>query len=174
MVHLDVACARLELLYAVVYAFGGIPLLYMGDELGVRNDTAFVRDPAKRDDNRWMHRPPMDWAVADRRLVPGTLEARLFQLFVALGRDRASIGALNAASQLEVRESDPPVFCFTRTHPAHGTFTMVANFGHRPAVVELVALGAWEATVRRVSGAVVQADGVAQLSANGYLWITTP
>ena len=174
VVHLDVACARLELLYAVVYAFGGIPLLYMGDELGVRNDTAFVSDPAKRDDNRWMHRPPMDWAVADRRQVPGTLEARLFQLFVALGRDRASIGALNAASQLEVRESDPLVFCFTRTHPAHGTFTMVANFGHRPAVVELVALGAWEATVRRVSGAVVQADGVAQLSANGYLWLTTP
>lgn len=173
LVHLDLACARLELLYAVVYAFGGIPLLYMGDELGLCNDTAFLDDPAKRDDNRWMHRPRMDWSVADRRQTPGTLEARLFELFVALGRDRASIGALSAASRLEVHESpDPLVFCFTRAHPAHGTFTMVANFGHRTAVVDLAALGAADDTVRRRAGTTVEAGGVAQLSPCGYMWLT--
>ena len=24
---------------------------------------------------------------------------------------------------------DPHLLCFTRSHPAHGTFTMIANFG---------------------------------------------
>lgn len=173
-VHLEVACSRLELLYAVVYAYGGIPLLYMGDELGLRNDATYLADPAKADDNRWMHRPLMDWSVAARRTVPGTLEARLFAMFASLAADRAAVGALDASGQLEVLHSaEPHVLCFRRTHPAHGTFTMVANFGHGTEVVGLSGLGAAEATVRRSAGATI-GDGIAQLAPLGYLWLTNP
>ena len=173
-VHLDVACARLELLYAVVYAYGGIPLLYMGDELGMRNDAGYLDDPAKADDNRWMHRPRMDWSVAQRRHVAGTLEARLFDVFAGLGADRAAIGALNAGGRFAVLASpDPHLLCFTRSHPAHGRFTMIANFGHGTAVVRLGDIGITAALVARAAGATVSPDGIAQLSANGYLWLTT-
>ena len=55
------------LLYAIAFAHGGLPLIYMGDELGLRNDPAWADDPAHREDNRWMHRPPMDWEAAERR-----------------------------------------------------------------------------------------------------------
>jgi len=171
-VHLDLACDRLELLYAVVYAFGGIPLLYMGDELGLRNDPGYLADPSKADDNRWMHRPHMDWAVAERRHQPGTLEARLFTMFATLASARAGIGAIDAAGELVVHRSpDPHVLTFSRTHPAHGAFTMIANFGHRTAVVPLD-----EATVtlRRSAGTTLTAEGVALLGTNGYLWFTTP
>ncbi|MDO9175123.1 MAG: alpha-amylase family protein [Actinomycetota bacterium] len=174
LVHLEMACARLELMYAVVYAYGGIPLLYMGDELGLRNDMSYLADPAKADDNRWMHRPRMDWTVAARRHAAGTLEARLFAMFVSLAADRAAIGALDAAATLTVLPAvNPHVFCFTRTHPAHGTFTMLANFGHGTAVVALSSVGAGAATVQRSAGATVDA-GVAQLATNGYLWLTSP
>ncbi len=61
------AIRRLVLLYSVAYAFGGIPLLYMGDELALRNDSGYLDDPELAPDNRWMHRPPMDWAAAARR-----------------------------------------------------------------------------------------------------------
>ena len=71
---LDRACRRLELAYACAFAYGGIPLVYMGDELGLRNDHSYEADPALADDNRWLHRPPMDWDVAARRDLPGTLE----------------------------------------------------------------------------------------------------
>jgi hypothetical protein len=47
----------------VSYAYGGIPLLYMGDELALRNDSGYLADAALAPDNRWMHRPPMDWAA---------------------------------------------------------------------------------------------------------------
>jgi amylosucrase len=174
-VHLDLACGRLELLYAVVYAYGGIPLLYMGDELGLRNDTSYLADPSKADDNRWMHRPHMDWTVAARRLEAGTLEARLFEMFASLAATRAGIGALDASGRLEVLASgDPHLLCFTRTHPAHGSFTMVANFGKGTAVLQLAGLGAAGAVVRRSAGATITPDGVAQLAVNGYLWLTTP
>jgi amylosucrase len=50
-------------MYAVVFSFGGIPLIYMGDELAMRNDPHWREDPAHVGDNRWMHRLPMNWAV---------------------------------------------------------------------------------------------------------------
>ena len=175
MVQLDLACVRLELLYAVVYAYGGIPLLYMGDELGMCNDISYLDDPAKVDDNRWMHRPRMDWSVAQCRHVAGTLEARLFAVFAGLGADRAAIGALNASGQFAVLPSpDVHVLCFTRSHPAHGRFTMVANFGHSTAVFPLADVDASDAVVARAAGASVSPEGIARLTANGYLWLTTP
>ena len=48
---------RILLLYAVAFAHGGLPLIYMGDELGLLNDATYLDDPHKADDNRWMHRP---------------------------------------------------------------------------------------------------------------------
>lgn len=174
-VHLDLACGRLELLYAVVYAYGGVPLLYMGDELGLCNDPSYLADRAKADDNRWMHRPRMDWDVAARRHVEGSLEARLFTTFATLARTRAGIGAIDATGQLRVvATGDAHLLCFTRTHPAHGRFTMVANFGHRTAVLPLADLGATGAVVHRSAAATITAGGVAQLGVNGYLWLTSP
>ena len=53
--ELTLAIRRLESMYAVVFSFGGIPLIYMGDELGVCNDPRWQEDPAHAGDNRWMH-----------------------------------------------------------------------------------------------------------------------
>src|SRR3954447_17287712 len=74
----ELAIRRLPLLYAIAFAHGGLPLVYMGDELGLRNDPGYESDPARADDNRWMHRPPMDWAAAERRTDPATVEGRLW------------------------------------------------------------------------------------------------
>src|SRR3954466_11209216 len=41
---LEAGIRRLELLYSVAYGWGGIPLLYMGDELALRNDTGYLAD----------------------------------------------------------------------------------------------------------------------------------
>jgi amylosucrase len=72
------AIRRVHLLYAVAFAHGGLPLIYMGDELGLLNDPAWAENEHHRDDNRWMHRPPMDWAAAERRHLPGSVEAAIW------------------------------------------------------------------------------------------------
>lgn len=36
----------------MVFGFSGLPLLYMGDELGMLNDPSYLADAAKSDDNR--------------------------------------------------------------------------------------------------------------------------
>ena len=75
----ELAIRRILLLHAVAFAHGGLPLIYMGDELGLRNDRAWAQDPHHRSDNRWMHRPPMDWDAAARRAEPGTVESALWE-----------------------------------------------------------------------------------------------
>ena len=70
-------------------AFGGIPLLYMGDELALRNDTGYLADPERAPDNRWMHRPPMDWAAAARRDRPGDARGPGVRLAAAARRGPA-------------------------------------------------------------------------------------
>ena len=73
----ELAIRRVLLLHALAFAHGGMPLIYMGDELGLRNDPHWADDPAHADDNRWMHRPPMDWEAAERRHDPGRSRAHL-------------------------------------------------------------------------------------------------
>ena len=53
---LDEAIARILLAHAVVMGFGGVPVLWSGDELGLRNDPAWADEPGHEDDNRWAHR----------------------------------------------------------------------------------------------------------------------
>src|SRR3954468_17326319 len=77
-VAVELAIRRVLLLYAIAFAHGGLPLVYMGDELGLGNDDAYRADPARADDNRWMHRPPMDWDAAGRRHDPLTAAGRPF------------------------------------------------------------------------------------------------
>ena len=73
--HVDLAVKRLLLAYRIVLGFGGLPLIWMGDELAVRNDYDFVDDPEHADDNRWIHRPAMPWSTAELRHVEGTAGA---------------------------------------------------------------------------------------------------
>lgn len=48
----------------------------MGDEIGMLNDHSYLDDPDHAGDNRWVHRPKMDWglvadAEADASAPPG-------------------------------------------------------------------------------------------------------
>jgi amylosucrase len=66
----DLAVDRLLLGYAMVFGFGGIPLIWMGDELALPDDETYQDEPLHADDNRWLHRPRMDWALAHRCETP--------------------------------------------------------------------------------------------------------
>jgi amylosucrase len=92
----ELAIRRVLLLHAVAFAHGGLPLIYMGDELGLLNDPAWAEDEHQRDDNRWMHRPPMDWAAAERRSVPGSVEKEIWDGLLRLIAERRSTRATHA------------------------------------------------------------------------------
>ena len=126
--EVDLALGRIFLLHAVSYGFGGLPLLYMGDELGLRNDATYRSDPALVGDNRWAHRPPMDWAAAGRRHDPTSVEGRIFAGLSHLARVRAGCASLHAGVESQpVQVGSDTVLGLLRRHPA-GPMLALYNF----------------------------------------------
>ena len=127
-VLLEMAVRRILLCHALIFGYGGIPLIYMGDELGLPGDHSYLEDPNRRDDNRWMHRPHMDWEKAARRSSPGTVEHAIFSGIRALVEARKRTPHLHAATPVEVVDGlHPHVFSFVRPHPL-GPLLALHNF----------------------------------------------
>lgn len=132
----DTAIQRILWAHAIACGFGGIPLLYMGDELGLRNDYRYVDDPDHRADNRWLHRPRMDWLAADRRHLPDTVEARVFHGLLAILRSRARTPQLHAETPNEVVDlGQGRVFAQVRRHPL-GPLAAVYHVGDEPLEID--------------------------------------
>ena len=124
---LQVALERLRCVYAMVYGFGGIPLLYMGDELALLNDYDYVQVPEHKDDNRWMHRPKLPWALAATRDNPQTVHGKVFNAIRNLGRTRKQLPQLHAGTQTVVQVPfSPSIVLFIRKHAA-GLYVGVFN-----------------------------------------------
>jgi len=114
-IHLDLAIRRYVLAYCLVFGFGGLPLIYMGDELGLPNYHDFVDDPDHADDNRWVHRPPMPWDSVDRRHMAGTVEYRIWHALRHVITVRSSLPSLDASVESEILDPvNPAVLVFLR------------------------------------------------------------
>jgi amylosucrase len=135
--ELTLAIRRLESMYAVVFSFGGIPLIYMGDELAMRNDPDWRADPAHAGDNRWMHRPPMNWAQAARRSDPNSLEGRVFAAIRGLIVARRALLALRSGGATEIFPTENrSVLAYRRAHPRSAPFLSLTNFSDTTQPVE--------------------------------------
>ena len=69
---------KILLMQAQSILLGGISVLFYGDECGYTNDYSYLLDSAKSYDNRWMHRPIMDWKKNEKRKKKGTIEHTVF------------------------------------------------------------------------------------------------
>jgi amylosucrase len=135
---LDQAVRRLLLLHGVIASFGGIPLLWMGDELALGDDATWQDDPERAVDNRWSHRPMMDWAAAERRHDPDTVEGRVFGGLRRLLAVRAATPELRAGGAVDVLwTDDPSVLAFVRSHPRTGRLLVLASFSDVAASVDV-------------------------------------
>lgn len=76
--EIENALRKIILMQAHSMFMGGIPMLFYGDELAYTNDYGYLQDPGKSYDNRWMHRPIMDWVRNERRTKEGSFEQRIF------------------------------------------------------------------------------------------------
>ena len=129
LVALDLGVRRLLMLYGLAFAFGGIPLVYMGDELALANDHTYTDDPARAADSRWIHRPVMDWSVAEQRRDPTTIEGRVFARFQRLAAARAATPELRSGGTIEAFSTGSDrVLGIRRWHPLHGPVLIVASF----------------------------------------------
>lgn len=173
--EVELAIRRILLLHNLLFVFGGIPLIYMGDELGMLNDYGYLSDPALADDNRWLHRPPMDWQKAQERDNLQSVTGRIFSGLRRLVEARKATPALHAqAGSTPVWTHNEQVFGLLR-HSPRGRLLILANFSEEWQDVPGYRLDELRFTgqlLNRLDGGRLEARPDLELEPYEVLWLT--
>jgi len=173
--RIRVAIERILLGYALICGFGGMPLLYMGDELGLLNDYQYTQVPDHASDSRWVHRPVMDWERAARRHDVSTVEGRLFTGILSITQARRRTQQLSARYDTEILDlGHPSVFANINRHPI-GSLIGLYNFTEQTQLVRIDHLP--DTALLNMIDEIEQqqavvSNGHIHLSAYGRLWIS--
>lgn len=134
------------LLNSMILSFGGLPLLYYGDEIGTLNDDSYLDDPNKVDDNRWVHRPYLNWQKAEKRHIPHTVEYDIFNGIKKMITIRKEINVFADFNNRELIDvGNPNLFVFSRFNPqkSNDRVLVVANFNNQPQKLDLEDVTSW-------------------------------
>lgn len=116
--EVDAAQELCLLAHAIIFGWGGIPVIWSGDELAMLNDPGWAQEEGHTGDNRWAHRPRLDWELAKSRHDPSTVQGRVFSGLAHLARVRGRLPQLHASVASEVLEvEDWGVLGTLRRHP---------------------------------------------------------
>ena len=171
--RVQTAVARILLGHALIASFGGIPLIYMGDEIGLMNDASYAEEPDQAGDGRWMHRPRMDWSVV-AALDKGGPAALIHQGTRAILAARRSTPELAAWVPTRILDLDNPgLFIFERAGDRR-SLRCLFNFTETDQVMTAWALQLDPARPYRdlLSGKpLVLQDSAIRLPPYGVLWL---
>ncbi len=132
--EVELAIRRILLIHGIILTVGGIPLIYLGDEIGTLNDYSYRDDPARERDSRWVHRPRADWEKYKKRQNLHSLEGHIFHGFRAM-IDLRKASPVFAGGELEVIQTgNEHVLAFMRTHAGKRS-VIFANFSEVPQTV---------------------------------------
>ncbi len=91
---------KILLMQAHSFFLGGLPMIFYGDEVGYTNDYSYLDDPSKNYDNRWMHRPLINWQKNEKRFEAASVEERIFSGTKKLLQIRKSLPVLSDLKNL--------------------------------------------------------------------------
>ncbi len=126
--RIALAVRRILMLYSIILSIGGIPLIYLGDEVGTLNDYSFASEANKASDSRWVHRPKADFAWQEK--VENDLNSPHGQIFAELVRLltlRKQQQAIYDSNTEFVETGNAHLFGYIR-HGASQRLFVVANF----------------------------------------------
>lgn len=137
--HPDQAAAlrRLTLMMSLCFFVGGLPLIYMGDELGQGNTSDEELQSRQGPDGRELHRPRLDAHALAQRHLAHTVPGQVFASLQRLNRLRRERLSLDGPIHLTVLDSPWPSVLLIRRNEAIGLF----NFSRQDCTVDLQALG---------------------------------
>jgi amylosucrase len=125
------------MLHGIILAFGGIPLIYAGDEIATLNDYSFLKDKTKKGDNRWINRPYQDWNVIAGLEKEDSPQAKVFfalKNMIALRKKHPFFADEN---NIELHyTNNHHVLVFERKREKEDGLLAICNFNDTPEVID--------------------------------------
>jgi amylosucrase len=169
--YIDHAIRRLLMIHSLILSAGGIPLLYIGDEIATLNDYSYTEDPVKSTDSRWVHRPRFDWERASHRHDVRTPEGQMFMGLSHLINVRKNTPAFGRGPTLFFDTHNKHVLGFVRNRE----LLVLANFSENQQTVSKEVINAYWQTpasiVDLVMGVKVKAEDSLVLEPYQFRWL---
>lgn len=165
------AIRRILLAHSIAFSTGGIPLLYLGDEVGQLNDYEYALEDGHEADSRWVHRPQFPAERYARRNDPSTPEGAIFAGLRRMAAVRAGAPELAGTRLIPFTTNNRGVLGYQR--PGEGTLILaLANFSDQPQVISAETLSGFAAEALDVlSDAQVRIDQGFVLGPQDYVWL---
>lgn len=128
--QIELAIRRIHLLHGVILTIGGIPLIYIGDGVGILNDYDYEDSPEKIGDTRWIHRPKFDWNKEKEKADTETITGKLFSGLLKLIRLREKTLALSATDTEFADTGNDHIIAYFRHYENNSVF-IIANFSDK-------------------------------------------
>ena len=132
--EVELAVRRILLIHGVILTAGGIPLIYLGDEIGTLNDYTYRDDPAHERDSRWVHRPCADWEKYAKRNDSSSIEGRVYQGLQKLIALRKAHEAFSRGELEIIPTENKHVLGFMRIHAGQRAI-IFANFSENSQII---------------------------------------
>jgi len=138
---IDLAVNRILMGHALIASFAGIPLIYMGDEIGMLNDHSHPDDPHRAGDGRWMQRPAMGWVAAEAGEAGDDAASHIWRgTRHIMARRKATVHLAGSVPTRILHTGHRAIFAFQRLAD-DATLTAVFNFTEHGQTIEGAALG---------------------------------
>ena len=170
---IEKAVRRINMLWSIQVSVGGIPLLYAGDEFGQVNDYAYLTDPAKINDSRWVHRAKRRWEAREDLSDQDTLEWRFFREMVNLFRLRKGIPAFQNGGMEVIDTGNSHLFGYIRAFESQ-KIIIISNFSDEAQKVDADRLkmhGAGGEAVNLLSDELFSIEGGLVLEGYRAVWL---
>ncbi|WP_426321760.1 amylosucrase [Microbacterium sp. E-13] len=164
---------RVVLAHAIALSTGGIPLLYLGDEVAQLNDYTYRDDPARAGDSRWVHRPLRPDAAYAARRDDSTTAGRVHRRLTALISARRRCPEFAGNALIPFHTSHPGIVGYQRPGASH-TVLVLGNVGDHPIHIDAVTFSGLAPDAHDLlTDQRVQLDGGLTLEPYGFVWLRT-
>jgi amylosucrase len=168
----DGGVGRILLAHSIALSTGGIPLLYLGDEVGQLNDYGYLDVPGHAEDSRWVGRPPYPADRYAEREDPTTQAGAVFQGLRALIRARSATPEFAGGRLVPFATNNRHVLGYQRPGAPGTSVLILANVADDPQRVEPRTLSGLPASATDIlAGSAVDLSGGVILPAHAFLWL---
>ncbi|RFA10751.1 amylosucrase [Subtercola boreus] len=161
------AVDRIVLAHSIILSTGGVPLIYLGDEVGQLNDYGYLDVPGHAEDSRWVGRPPYPAERYATRDDPETRAGELFARFRGLIDVRRRTPAFAGGQLTAFHTQNPHVLGYQR-----GEVLVLANFSEHAQTLDAERFGGLSADrTDLVTGRPMPLGAGLTLAPHEFVWL---
>jgi len=165
------AIGRILLAHSIALSTGGIPVLYLGDEVGQLNDPHWADDPAHADDSRWTHRLRYPAELYAQRHDPSTDAGRIYAGMQHLIAVRRATPEFTGTTLIGFDAKNPCIVAYQRPGP-DSLVLCIANVSDDPQLITPLTLSGLSPTaIDLLTDARHDLRRGLSVPAHGVLWL---